>query len=118
MELQYELIGKRIRLLRKSKKLSQGKLAELTNFSTPHIGHIETATTKLSITALVEIANALEVTPDQLLSDVIYQSKEYLNDDFAKLFEDCTSNELYIILQIAQATKEALRTKKIDSTIM
>jgi len=113
MELNYKLIGQRIKKIRKSKNLSQEKLAELTDYSTAHIGHVEIATSKLSVAALVNIANALEVTPDKLLADVIYESKEYLTDDFAELIEDCNSSELYIMLQVARSAKEAMRNRNV-----
>ena len=116
MELNYELVGKRIKDIRIGKNLTQENLAELTEFSPSHIGHIERADTKLSIAALVDIANALEVTTDQILADVVYQSSELLADDFANLLKDCNSNEMYVILQIAQAAKDAMRVKKLSNS--
>lgn len=115
MELNYELIGKRIKKVRESKNLTQENLAELTEFSPSHIGNIERADTKLSIAALVDIANALEVTVDLLLADVVYKSKELLSDDFANLLKDCNSNEMYVIFQIAQAAKDAMRMKQLNN---
>ena len=113
MELNYSLIGKRIQQTRKSKGLSQEKLAEMTQLSSAHIGHIERASSKLSVAALVGIANALDVSPDMLLSDVIHQSKTYLVDDFAELIDDCNSSELYLILQLTKSAKQAMRDKRM-----
>lgn len=67
--LDYVAIGKRIRAARKKRKWSIDKLALLSNISRPHMGHIETGATKLSLPALIAIANALEVTADELLCD-------------------------------------------------
>lgn len=73
--LDYVAIGKRIRAARKRRKWSIDKLALLSNISRPHMGHIETGATKLSLSALVAIANALEVTADELLCDTLKCSK-------------------------------------------
>ena len=51
------------------------------------------STTKLSLSAIINIANASEETTDKLLIDLTYKSKEYINDDFAILLKDCTDDE-------------------------
>ena len=47
MEIDYELIGKRIREERISQNLSQQTLAEISNISPTNISHIERGATKL-----------------------------------------------------------------------
>ena len=55
MEIDYELIGKRIREERISQNLSQQTLAEISNISPTNISHIERGATKLSLPTLVSI---------------------------------------------------------------
>lgn len=46
MDLNYLDIGQRIKKLRISRKMTQDKLAEQVNLSTPHMSHIEQAAPK------------------------------------------------------------------------
>ena len=69
MELDYQAIGVRIRRLRKERGLTQQTLAEMSGQEPSNISHIERGATKLSLPTLVSVANALEVTVDQILCD-------------------------------------------------
>lgn len=64
-------IGMHIRLYRKQKKLRQEALAEMTNLSTNYIGMIERGEKIPSLESFLCIANALEVSADMLLADVL-----------------------------------------------
>ena len=102
MELNYVDIGKRIRTIRKNLGISQEQLAEMTNLSVVHISHIETANTKLSLPALVAVANALSVTADVLLCG-------NLDTAVTEAVRDCSGKELRIISESVIALKQALR---------
>lgn len=102
MEIDYKAIGRRIAKERHNKNLKQEQLAEMSNLSTVHIAHIEGGTTKLGLPALIRITNALEVSPDTLLSGVCYKSREVLNDDLSKLISKCTSKQINLIIQLAE----------------
>lgn len=65
--MDYLLIGRRIRHIRKSRKLTQEELAELAEISAPFIGHIERGTRKMSLETLHALALALDVSCDYLL---------------------------------------------------
>ena len=67
----YSLLGQRVRRARKKAKLTQAKLAEKVGVSIPTISHIETGTNKVSLELFVSIANALNVTPDELILDSV-----------------------------------------------
>ncbi len=68
-----------IKRIRTEKKLSQEKLAELSNLSSPFISDIENGKKWGSFETLVSIANALEVEPYELLlppkTNVSYDTK-------------------------------------------
>ena len=67
MEINYALIGKRIRETRKQRGLSAEELAEIADLSTVYISYIENAKRKPSLESLIKISNALEITIDELL---------------------------------------------------
>lgn len=114
MELNYTLIGERIKKLRKSQKITQDKLSELAGISPQHLSQIESAKTKLSLPALVSICNALNVTTDKILCDVLTaDTSEQINADIAEVFRDCSADEIYLMLSVADNLKKSIRMKKI-----
>lgn len=67
MEIQYEIIGKRIRQRRKELNMKQYELAELLDISNNHMSAIENGREKPSLELLMNICDHLNVTPDFLL---------------------------------------------------
>lgn len=74
--MKFESVGKNIRRYRKEKKMSQEKLAEFSYLSPTYLGMIERAEKTPSLTTLVNIANALDVTADMLLCNVLNRHNE------------------------------------------
>lgn len=67
--MDYELLGKRIRDERLLLRLTIEQLAERVDKSTNYIGQIERNDGKPSLETIVDIANALGTTVDELLKD-------------------------------------------------
>ena len=112
MSINYEIIGSRIREIRKSKKMTQEKLAELSGVEPSNISHIERAATKLSLPTLFNIANALEVTLDELIYDNLKKSAHVSAKLIDELLFDCSADELKAIAEVIKTTKSVLRMKK------
>ena len=68
-----ESIGKNIRKFRHLHKLRQEDLAERTGLSTNYIGAVERGEKIPSLETFIDIVNALSVTSDMLLCDVIHE---------------------------------------------
>lgn len=73
--MDYKRLGVRIKETRNKKGFTQAKLAEMLGYSIQHISHVETGSTKLSVELLVELANVLEVSVDELLMDSLEYKK-------------------------------------------
>ncbi len=58
-----KLLGKRIQNIRKSKGLTQEKLAELINIETPSLSYLETGKYAPSIDTLQKLSEVLQVQP-------------------------------------------------------
>ena len=66
-KIDYAQLGYNIKKLRQTKGLTQDNLAELIGCNTSHISNIENNYTKLSLNALLAIANSLDTSVDFLL---------------------------------------------------
>lgn len=86
MELDYQAIGTRIRRFRKEQGLTQQLLAELSNQEPSNISHIERGATKLSLPTIVNIANSLGITVDDLLCDSLLTQELLLNGRLPRFY--------------------------------
>lgn len=109
MGLDYQAIGIRIRRMRKARGMTQQVLAEISDQEPSNISHIERGATKLSLPTLVNIANALGVTTDELLCDSLPASNSVFEKEAAQLLSDCSQLELRIITETIRTLKENLR---------
>ena len=109
MNINYLEIGQRIRAVRKKRGLTQEKLAELVEAGTTHISHIETGNTIPSIKMFIAIVNALDVSADELLCDNLEKSKYVYQNELAEITQNCSENEMRIIVETAKSIKIILR---------
>lgn len=107
MKIDYAAIGKRVRNEREKKNMSQMRLAELSNLSINSISHIECGNTKFSLPSIVSIANALNVTVDCFLMDVVDNSLIQFKKELVDIFDDCSEEEYTLLVNIC---KSALTT--------
>ena len=109
MELDYRAIGKRIKIERIKADLTQEKLAEMSGVLPTHMSNVETGTTRVSLTTMVAIANALGVTLDDLMCESITHARVQFEQDIADILSDCDTYEIRMIADMAQALKDTLR---------
>lgn len=70
-------VGRRIKAAREVKHMTQEKLAETIDLSTDHISVIERGVKVPHLDTFVAIANALEVSADDLLIDVVDHAAQH-----------------------------------------
>ena len=108
MHLNYETIGKRIRLLRKQQHLSQMELAEMVDKSPTYISLVENGQKGPSLETLVDVANVLKVTMDVLLSEFLEHNKAAVGAEL----DDCSEYEKRVIIDGARSLKQVLRESR------
>ena len=113
MSLDYKSIGLRIRRYRLRKGKSQEQLGEMAGLSRSHITYIERGEKAVSLEALVEISNALEVSTDELLVDNIDFSKSLNDNDASYILLDCSPQESEILTKNMKSLRESLRSYQI-----
>ncbi|MCD7804459.1 MAG: helix-turn-helix domain-containing protein [Oscillospiraceae bacterium] len=109
----YIILGQRIGYLRRQKGLSQEELAERADLSREFINMIENNKTKLGVDSLVDIANSLGVSADDILVDSLEHSASTANSELHRLLLDCNETEEYILTQMAKALKAILSAQGI-----
>ena len=109
MELDYKAIGKRIKIARIKADMKQEHLAEKSGLSPTHISNVETGTTKVSLSSIVSLANALGVTVDDLLCDSLIHARVQFEQDIAELLEDCDNYEIRMVKDMTEALITTLR---------
>lgn len=109
MAVDFGAVGARIRACRLEAGMSQERLAELSDLSTPYVSHIERGAKGPSLGALIRLSAALGVTIDYLLAGSQPADPAAFMADAQVLLGDCSLTERRIVLQVALATREALR---------
>ena len=111
MDIDYISIGKRIKFLRTEKGWTQAKLADRSGVEPSNISHIERGATKLSLPTMVNIANALEVTLDELAYGSLIKSSHVSVQMINDILADCSPDELKSLAEVIKTTKSVLRNK-------
>ena len=101
-ELDFKLIGQRIKEVRCEKHLTQEYLANITEVNVSHISNIETNKVKVSLTLLVGICNALEVTLDYLLENEYHSPTSITEKELLNTIKDMEKEKLEALLRIAK----------------
>lgn len=71
VEMDKEMLGRRLRKARKAKGLTQEKLGELAEVGDKYISRIETGKADISLSCFIRLVNTLEVSPDYFLQDCL-----------------------------------------------
>ncbi len=109
MELNYVLIGTRIRQYREEKSLSQEELADNAGISWRHLNYVEHGERKISVDVLIALANALDATADDLLADHLTGSNTTLKEEAIDLLHDSTLAEKAILMDMLRHMKKLLQ---------
>ena len=108
MAINYEALGKRISNARKQIGITQEALGEQLNMTRKHISVIETAIIRPSLDTLVDIANALNVSADDLLVASLTHSASTADSEIHRLLLDCNTTEQEILTRTVKELKAIL----------
>ena len=109
MAIDYIAIGHRIKCAREKRGMSQEQLSSIIDLSVQHISNIENGHTIGSISAMINIANALGTTVDDFFYDNVTASYEAYDKDFKELLEDCSVKERRIVYESARQLIKSIR---------
>lgn len=106
--MDFKSIGKQIRILRTQAGYSQEALAEAADLSPSYLSHIERGRKKISLKSLVQIADALGVTTDRLLSGNQSSDPSAFLPEVQKLLEAAPAKERRFLYETLRAIQQIL----------
>lgn len=114
MAINFELLGKRIKEVRVRRLLSQEELSELADVTAQYISYVETGRKRVSLQVLVNIADGLSVSVDELLvGNQKIEIPLYLTE-LTSLLEECNRYERRIVYeQIISLVKSLKENRKL-----
>ena len=101
MNIDYNLIGERIKEARKNKGYTQEKLAEEIDVAVAYVSRLEKGF-PINLKRIAQISQVLDVSIEYLLSGTVPKSDNYLNKDFEEILETCSPEKLKLIYNIAK----------------
>ena len=100
--LDFAFIGKRIKEVRTDRQLTQEYLAKVTDVNVSHISNIETNKVKVSLTLLVSICNAMNVTVDYILGNEYNAPTTAFETELLNTVDKLDSSKKEQLLRIAK----------------
>lgn len=106
MKTTKELLGARIKELRKLSKMTQEKLAEQIGVDPKYVSFIEVGRSSPSLEAMEKIAQALDVEIKDMFEFSHQEAREVSIEQIDEMLSDVTEEQLKIIHRIVKAFKK------------
>ena len=104
MNIDYKLIGERIKKARKAKGITQDVLAERLNVSIGYVSQVERGITKISLDLLGAISSILECDIASLITESATNSNEYMESEILSEIRKLDGKKKKYILEIIKLT--------------
>lgn len=101
MNIDFGLIGQRIKAKRKAVGLTQEKLSEELSVTVGYISQIESGKVKVNLEMLGKIASIINCDVGYLVSGTVSEQSTYLNSEIQKRFDRMNSDNKRLLLNFA-----------------
>ena len=108
MNIDYKLIGERIKRARKSKGITQENMAERLNVSIGYVSQVERGITKISLDLLGAISSILGCEISGFLSECAVNTNEYMVSEIMSELTKLTPQKKKFILSLIIQVNEIL----------
>ena len=96
-------LGRRINMARKDRGFTADKLSELCNINATYLRQIESGLKTPSLPIFIAICNALKISPDYLLQDVLVENEISRIKELAERWEGTSPKEQEIATAMIRA---------------
>ena len=108
MNIDYKLIGERIKQSRKAKGMTQEVLAERLGVSIGYVSQVERGITKISLDLLGAISSVLDCNVASLISESAVNSNGYMENEIFREIVKLDNKKRKYILKLLQLTNDIL----------
>lgn len=108
MNIDYKLIGERIKRARKSRNITQENIAERLNVSIGYISQVERGITKISLDLLAAISSILDYDIAEFISESAVKSSGYMDSEIITEIRKLDPQKRKFILNLIKMTNEML----------
>ncbi len=102
MEIDYKLIGQRIKEVRKKRGWSQERLSEAIDVTTVYISRVERGGSGINLKRLAQISKALDTSLEYLVGGTATGAPNYLDKELYETLVSCTPAKQRLIYNIAK----------------
>ena len=102
MNVDYGAIGQRIKQVRRSRDMTQERLAEALSVSVGYISQIERGVTKINLDTLAAVAAHLNCELSELVTGVSVLQGRYLEGELAQLVDQMDGRQRKMLLEVAK----------------
>lgn len=106
MNINYKLVGERIKSKRKECKKTQEQLAEEMGVSVGFISQLERGITKVNLENLGKLSEILDCDIAYFVSDAVKSKSEYLQEEFINAFHTLSDKERHIVMDLITSLTE------------
>lgn len=108
MNIDYKLIGERIKKARKARGITQEALAERLNVSIGYVSQVERGITKISLDLLGAISSILNCDVASFISESAIKSNEYMESEIMNEIKKLDYKKKKFVLDMIKLTNENL----------
>ena len=107
MEIDYKIIGQRIREARKKKGWSQERFSEEIDVAVAYVSRIERGSSQVNLNRLAQISKVLDTSIEFFIKGVITDSPDYLDKELYNTLLTCSPEKQRLIYNIARIVSNA-----------
>ena len=107
MAVDYNIIGERIKSIRKANNMTQDMLSEKMGVSIAFLSRIERGSSQINLKRLSQICEILDVTEGDILNGASSNADNYLDKEFSDLLKNCSTDKQKLIYNVAKVIAEA-----------
>lgn len=108
MNIDYKLIGERIKRARKSRCMTQDDLAEKLNVSIGYVSQVERGITKISLDLLGAISSILNYDIASFISESAVNSNEYMETELICEIRKLDQKKKKFLMELIKLTNNIL----------
>lgn len=102
MNLDYKVIGKRIKETRLLKRMTQEDVANELGISVAFLSRVERGSSQINLKRLSDLSEILDTSIAYFLTGVETTDKEYLHREFKEILDICSPTKQRLIYEVAQ----------------